>query len=202
MPIDREARTQLASLMDARLTELHLQWKDVAARGGISLRALHHVRTGSASIRPRTQWGIEAGLQWPPGFVQWVLDGYDPAGFTGGETVQPAPVLPSLRAVPPPEPVAPPEVTIPADMAAMMQDPDLLSIMRGIFFHARCILDRNPEATGHDIFPSEVKVATVWDFFRRDDAFTLDECALYAAAAYLNEKRRHEHQEWHGRRSG
>ena len=148
------------------------------------------MRTGSAGIRPRTQGASRPACNGRPRFVQWVLDGYDPAGFTGGETVQPVPVLPSLRAVPPPEPAAPPEVTIPADMAAMMQDPDLLSIMRGIFFHARCILDRNPEATGHDIFPSEVKVATVWDFFRRDDAFTLDECALYAAAAYLEEERR------------
>ena len=197
MPIKREAREQLASLMDSRLRDLRLRWQDVAIRGGVSIKSLHNARTGSASIRPRTQWGIEAGLQWPPGFVEWVLGGHDPAGFTGGETVQPAPVLPPLRAVPPPEPAAPPEVTIPADMAAMMQDGSLCLAVPVIYTRARAILDLNPEATGRDIFPGETKAPKIWDLCR-DAAFTLDECALYAAAGHLEEERR----KWSGRRSG
>ena len=196
MPITREARAQLASLMDSRLRELRLRWQDVSTRGDVSIKALHNARTGSASIRPQTQWGIEAGLQWPSGFVQWILDGYDPASFPGREAPRTAAPRP-LAVVPSPEPSPPPEVTIPADMAAMMQDGSLCLAVPVIYTRARAILDLNPEATGRDIFPGETKAPKIWDLCR-EAAFTLDECALYAAAGHLEEERR----KWSGRRSG
>ena len=192
MTITREARDTLASLMDSRLRELRLRWQDVADRGGISLKTLQSARTGTAGIRPRTQWGIEAGMQWPAGFVQWVLDGHDPAGFTGGDSPQPC--ASPLRAVPPPEPPDPAEVvTIPADMAFLLEDIGVSAIMAAaqqVYTRACGILARDPQASGQDIFPGEVKAPLIWDACRRGGTFTLDECVFYATAAHLKEKRR------------
>ncbi len=121
----------------------------------------------------------------------------------GHGELEPVPEPPArpLYAVPPLESSAPPEaVTLPADMAVMAQDMALRSILPGIYTRARGILARNPRATGRDIFPGETEAPKIWDGLRQvtypaEDgtevhAFTLDECALYAAAAHLEEERR------------
>jgi len=90
------------------------------------------------------------------------------------------------------------DVRIPADMAVMSQDMAIRSTMPEILARARRILARNPRATGRDIFPGETEAPKIWDRLRRDDAFTLDECALYATAGHLEEERR----KWRARRGG
>lgn len=106
---------------------------------------------------------------------------------------------PSLRAVPAPEPSRAPEmVALPADMAPMMQDTALQLTVPQIYARARAVLARNPHATGRDIFPCETEAPKIWDRLRRDDAFTLDECALYAAVGHLEEERR----KWRTRHTG
>ena len=90
MPNAPGARQRLAELMDERRRELRLRWQDVAETGGLSLKTLHSVRTGTAGIAPLTERGIEVGLRWEAGSVGAVL--------TGGEP-QPARV-PPLAAVP------------------------------------------------------------------------------------------------------
>ena len=106
---------------------------------------------------------------------------------------------PPLRAVPALEPSRAPEmVALPADMAPMMQDTALQLTVPHIYTRARVILALNPQATGRDIFPGETEAPKIWDRLRRDDAFTLDECALYAAVGHLEEERR----KWRTRHTG
>src|ERR1017187_678062 len=78
MPISPEARQRLRDLIDHRRLELRLRWQDVATAGGISLKALHSVRTGNAGIAAPTRGGIEDGLRWQSGSVDSILEGGDP----------------------------------------------------------------------------------------------------------------------------
>jgi hypothetical protein len=108
MPLTPEARQRLAGAMDARRRELRLRWQDVAKAGGISLKTLHSVRTGSSGIAALTERGIEDGLQWAGGSVRAIAAGGDPA----------------------PRSVSPPEGRLP-----ILDDPDeegLLPYLQGV----------------------------------------------------------------------
>jgi hypothetical protein len=101
MPIDPDARQRLADAMEQRRAELRLRWQDVAAKSGVSLKALLNARTGPADIRPLTQRGIEEGLQWPQGTVERILDGLDPVAHDTalqGQAVTPSSTAGSLTA--------------------------------------------------------------------------------------------------------
>jgi hypothetical protein len=96
---------------------------------------------------------------------------------------------------PSPAPELGDEVRIPAYLAAQMNDTALRSVVPQILARAREVLDRNPSATGSDIFPEWPKVAHVWDL---GEPLSLYERAVYAATARLVELR----EEWQQRRSG
>jgi hypothetical protein len=86
MPEQTQARRQLATAMDNRRLELGMRWQDVAAAGGVSLRAISQARTGDKDIRPLTRRGIEKGLEWAPGTIERILSGRAaPAGITPPE---------------------------------------------------------------------------------------------------------------------
>ncbi len=91
-----EARRHLAALMDERRLELRLTWQEVADHGGVSLRALSNARTGDVEIRPLTQAGIEAGLQWDQGSIELVLAGGNPVPL--GAASEPLPPRTGLPA--------------------------------------------------------------------------------------------------------
>jgi hypothetical protein len=75
MPEQTQARQRLAAAMDERRLELGMRWQDVAAAGGVSLRAINNARTGDKDIRPLTRHGIEKGLEWAPGTIGRILSG-------------------------------------------------------------------------------------------------------------------------------
>lgn len=96
-----DTRRRLAEFMEERRLDLGLRWQDVvtaAAAAGfpVSLKVLGSVRTGDAGIRPRTQRGIEAGLQWERGSVRAILDGGDPVHLSADDD----PTLPGVRPAP------------------------------------------------------------------------------------------------------
>jgi hypothetical protein len=76
-PLDAE-RQRLADFMEDRRADLRLRWEDVAAAGGISVKALHDVRNGTGRPRRNTLRGIDAGLQWEPGSAERILAGGGP----------------------------------------------------------------------------------------------------------------------------
>lgn len=75
---DQTARKRLADLMEQRLIDLRLTWREVAAAGEISYEALRAARNGTSGIRPRTQASIEDGLRWRRGSIVRILNGGDP----------------------------------------------------------------------------------------------------------------------------
>lgn len=76
--ITPEARKRLADLMEQRLVDLRLTWREVAETGDISYEALRAARNGTGDIRRTTQAGIDDGLRWERGSVGRVLAGGDP----------------------------------------------------------------------------------------------------------------------------
>lgn len=87
--ITPEARKRLAELMEQRIVDLRLTWREVAEAGDISYEALRAARNGSGDIRRTTQAGIEDGLRWERGSVSRVLEGGSPVprrevDFSGG----------------------------------------------------------------------------------------------------------------------
>ena len=89
MPTETAARERLAALMEDRRLELRLTWQQVAAAGGLSLKALHSIRGGTSDMRLLTRRAIEEGLRWEPGSVGIVLGGGDPVPLAAGEHPRP-----------------------------------------------------------------------------------------------------------------
>ena len=96
-PADRE---RLAQLMDDRRRELRLTWQQVSEAGGIPVKTLHAVRTGTRDVRDTTQAAIEAGLRWERGSFAAAAAGGDPVPLDSA----PAPAVSSGRARPEPAP--------------------------------------------------------------------------------------------------
>lgn len=134
--------------MEDRCLELRLRWQDVANAGNVSLRALQSARLGTAEIRPLTQRGIEDGLRWPPGYIQAVLDGKEPA------------LRPPEPASTGPEPHGPAQPVPPAVATAI--GALVASLVPAIEVEVRRAQMRNPAVTGAGIFTSEYEAA-VWD---------------------------------------
>jgi len=96
VPITPEARQRLAGRMEDRRIELRLRWQDVAEAGGLSLKTLHSVRTGSAGIAPLTERGIDQGLQWESGSVRSIIGGGEPRPAQRGTSKPVSPLAAEL----------------------------------------------------------------------------------------------------------
>ena len=95
--ITPEARERLAELMEQRMADLRLTWREVAETGDISYEALRAARNGSGDIRRNTQAGIEAGLRWERGSVARILAGGDPVPLGGAVVTLPPAAVPRAR---------------------------------------------------------------------------------------------------------
>lgn len=141
-----EARRRLAALMDERRLELRLTWQEVAERGGVSLRAIANARTGNVEIRPLTQAGIEAGLDWGQGTIERVLAGGEPLGH--------APVAPLPDTGPRTFPPMSPEM----ERDSARHEAELL--MR---LEIAQRMHPGEKLTGAMVFPDDVRSARSWD---------------------------------------
>lgn len=93
MTATTEVRRRLARLMDLRRAELdHLEWKEVAARGGTSVATLRRIRNSDAEITADNEVAIEDGLDWQRGSVAAILAGHDPVPLS-----TPIPLTPLQR---------------------------------------------------------------------------------------------------------
>lgn len=93
MPDEAPApRERLAQVMEDRRGELGLRWQDVAAAGGISVRAVQLARDPAAGEPGlRTLEGIDRGLRWEPGSARAFLrSGRDPVPAGAGPPPGPA----------------------------------------------------------------------------------------------------------------
>ena len=142
-------RERLAKLMDDRRKELRLNWQQVSESGGIPIKTLHAVRTGSRDIRDTTQAAIEDGLRWERGSVQAILDGGDPAPAVTTQPPRPA------------TPVPPPGFLDPAGVSRVEPYFDR------IWLRIRDLALRGVEdPTGAELFGDSDDAAD-WDSYRR-----------------------------------
>lgn len=74
----QQPHERLAEAMNARRLSLHLNWKAVASRAGISYESLRAIRRGEYRPSELSAAGLDEALEWEPGSVDAILDGGDP----------------------------------------------------------------------------------------------------------------------------
>lgn len=98
--ITDEQRAPLRKAMEARIEELDITWRDVAAAAGISYETVRKARTGPGGIPSRTRRALERGLRWARGSVDAVLAGDKPAPLSPADLVPTVAPSPDLRFTP------------------------------------------------------------------------------------------------------
>lgn len=178
-----EARRRLANLMEKRRLELDLTWDQVAARGGVSLRALATARKEDREIRALTRTNIERGLDWELGSIERILAGGDPA---------PAGDEPPARPVRIPGPGAGQHPARPVNsiLLPLVTSPELRGDLEPIIDN---IVDRvmavkaGEPVTGSAVFPGrgEDGLAALWDKYARETTATGEPWSFYDVAAAI-----------------
>ena len=73
-----EWRLRLGDLVESRITELGLEYTEVAQRAGFSVETLSKIRGGRVNIKPITYSKLERALLWTHGSVSAVRVGGEP----------------------------------------------------------------------------------------------------------------------------
>ena len=170
-------RERLAKLMDDRRRELRLNWQQVSELGGIPIKTLHAVRTGTRAIRDTTQSAIEDGLRWERGSVEVILGGGDPAPLR--QAVTAVPLRPLVLTPPgPDDPLPPPPPGFLAESALARARPYAEAIWRQAAALRRSGM---PDPSGAEMFGEGAEDAATWDDYRRR-GLPLDQAAWYFGA--------------------
>lgn len=88
MKLMTDPRTRLATGIEDRISELGMEYQEVARRSGFSVETLAKIRQGKRA-RPTTLRKLEAALNWPTGYTDRLLSG-DPLTPPEGPLLVPA----------------------------------------------------------------------------------------------------------------
>lgn len=88
MKLMTDPRTRLATGIEERISDLGMEYQEVARRAGFSIETLAKIRQGKRA-RPTTLRKLETALNWPPGYTDSLMSG-DPLTPPEGPLLVPA----------------------------------------------------------------------------------------------------------------